>query len=344
MSVGWGIIGAGNHADRTVAPALNSTSNTKIVAVCGNNIEPTREFATKHGAERAYDSLEKMLGDPELDVLFITTPNGLHAQQAIQAAEAGKHVICAKPMALTVSDGELMIEACDKNKVKLGVCYAERYHPASLEARRLVQSGIAGDVNVVKAQTCHGFPQRALLRGWRGDPVMAGAGALYGTGVHPIDLLRFILDSEIEEVLALTDEEPPKYPVDNMVYVIIKFTNGSCGTIIAGMIAPRSDNDLVFYGSKAKITCKGTLGRSPQGDLGQLLVNGDSVNVTMTFPIDNPSTFRMVQVIEDFNNWVEGGTEPLISGYNGLQMVRISNAILESSRKGKAVRITTYLQ
>ena len=116
MTVGWGIIGAGNHADRTVAPALNSAENTKIVAVCGHNMEPTREFATKHGAERAYDSLEKMLGDSDLDVLFITTPNGLHAQQAIQAAEAGKHVVCAKPMALTVSDGELMVEACDKNK------------------------------------------------------------------------------------------------------------------------------------------------------------------------------------------------------------------------------------
>ena len=168
---------------------------------------------------------------------------------------------------------------------------------------------------------------------------MAGAGALYGTAVHPIDLLRFILNSEIVEVRALTDEESPKYPVDDMVYVIIKFANGSCGTVIAGMLAPRSDNDVVFYGSEAKITCKGTLGRSLQGGLGQLLVNGDSINVAMTFPLDNPSTFRMVRVIEDFNNWVEGGTEPLISGYNGLQMVKVSNAILESSRQSRAVKI-----
>jgi len=338
MPIGWGIVGLGHHPDTVTAPILNKLTNTKLVAVCRRNTELAREFATKHGAERAYDSLDKMQEDSEIDVLYIATPHNVHAQQAIQAAEAGKHVLCEKPIALTVADGELMIEAFNRSKVKLGVCCQERYHPAHIEARRYIESGIAGEINVVKAQFCRGN-RRGASRGWRNDPNIAGAGALYGQAIHPIDLLRFLLDSEVEEVRALTDEEPPRYPVDDMVYVIIKFENGVHGMLLSGVLAHRSDNDAVLYGSKAKITCKGTIGAPGRGHFGELLVDGDSLNLTMTFPMDNPLTYRMTRIIEDFNKWIEEGIEPQITGYNGLQMVKIANAILESSRQGRAVKI-----
>ncbi len=148
--------------------------------------------------------------------------------------------------------------------------------------------------------------------------------------VHPIDLLRFLLDSEIEEVRAFTDEEPPKYPVDDMVYVICRFENGVVATVFSGLLAPRSENDTVVYGSKAKITCK---------DYGELLIEGDTFNTNMNFKIDNPVISSVTQNIEGFNKSIEDDTEPPMSSYNGLQMVKIANAILESSRKGKAVKI-----
>jgi len=339
MTIGWGIVGTGTHASNVTAPALTSVTNTELVAVCDINMELAKECAAKNGVERTYDSLEKMLEDPELDVVYIATPHNLHAQQTIQAAEAGKHVLCEKPMALTVSDGEHMIEACDKNNVKLGVSFPERYHPAHIEARRYIQSGIVGEINVVKAQYCRGL-SRGAWRGWRSDPSIGGAGALYGTGLHPIDVLRFLLDSEVEEVRALTDEEPPQYPVDDMVYVIIKFENGVHGMVLTGILAPRSNNDAVLYGSKAKITCRGTIGAPMTGNLGELIVEGESVNAKMDFPTDNLLTYRMVRVIGAFNRWIEDDVEPSISGSNGLQMVKIGNAILESSRQGKAVKIT----
>ena len=125
-----------------------------------------------------------------------------------------------------------------------------------------------------------------------------------------------------------------------MAYVIIKFENGVTGVVICGMLAPRSDNDAVLYGSKAKITCKGTIGAPLLGTLGEFLVDGDAINVRMEFPTtDNPAVYRMVREINAFNNWIENDVAPYISGENGLQMVRIGNAILESSRQGKAVKI-----
>jgi len=338
MPIRWGIIGAGNYASNVTALALTSATNTELVAICDINMEVTKGLAVKYSVERTYDSVEKILKDPDLDVVYIATPHSLHARQTIRAAEAGKHVLCEKPMTLTVSDAEQMIEACDKNKVKLGVSFPERYQPADIEARRYAQSGTAGKIDVAHAQFCRGF-SRGAWRGWRNNPDIAGAGALYAIAVHPIDLLRFLLDSEVEEVRALTDEEPPRYPVDDMVYVIIKFDNGTHGMVLAGILAPRLDTNVVLYGNKAKITCRDTIWGPLLNNLGELLVDGESVNLRMTFPTDTPLPFRMIREIEAFNKWIEDDTEPYISGSNGLQMVKIANAILESSHHGKAVKI-----
>ena len=339
MLIRWGIIGIGRHVGRFMAPALNQAANTKVVAVCSRSMEKAKNFATQYGVERAYGSLAKMLDDPEFDVLYVSTPNSLHAQHTIQAAEAGKHVLCEKPMALTEADCERMIEACNKNGVKLGIDFQNRYHPAHVEARRLVQDGKVGKIYVAKAQYCHGFTRGFIHSlwqgGWRTDFSMAGGGALMGTGLHPIDLLRFLLDSEVEEVQALCDPKTPD-AIDEMVYAILKLQNDVHGVIISGFIAPRSDDDVVLYGNQAKVTCKGTVGMPLRGEL---LVEGDSINLRMAFPTNEPLPGNFIRVIEAFNRCVEENTEPDITGYNGLQMVRIANAILESSRKGKVVKV-----
>lgn len=339
MVIGYGVIGIGYHADRFMGPALSKAANTKFIAVCSRSLERAKDFASRHGVERTYDSLEKMLQDPEVDVLYVATPNSLHVQHTIAAAEAGKHVLCEKPMALTEADCERMIEACNKNKVKLAVDFQNRYHPAHVEARRLVQDGKIGEIYVAKAQYCRNFTRdfiRSNLKGsWRSDLNMAGAGALMGTGLHPIDLLRFVVDSEVEEVQAMFDPKTPD-TIDEMVYVILKLQNGVHGLVVSGFIAPRSDDDLVLYGSLAKITCKGTVGMLLRGEL---LAEGDSINLRMAFPTNDLLPGNYIRVIEAFNRCIEENTESDISGENGLQMVRIANAILESNRKGKAIKL-----
>ena len=199
MTIGWGIIGIGIHANSYMAPAISKAANTKLVAVCHRSMERAGEFAAKHGVERAYESFEKMIADPEVDVVYVATPNNLHARHTIQAAEAGKHVLCEKPMALTEADCASMIEACNKNKVKLGIDFQLRYHPAHTEAHRLIQVGKIGVIYVVKAQCCRGFMRGHWEGTWRDELSITGAGALSAMGVHPIDLLRFLLDSEVEE-------------------------------------------------------------------------------------------------------------------------------------------------
>ncbi len=337
MTLGWGIIGIGGHANRFMAPALGRAAGTELIAVCSRDMGRAQDFAARHKAKRAYDSLEKMLQDPEVDVLYVATPNNLHMEQTIMAAKAGKHVYCEKPMALTAADCERMIKACNDNKVKLGIDFQNRFHPAHVEAHRLIKSGEAGEVNVVRAQYAHGRSRNAPRgTGWRNNPEIAGAGSLVGTGVHPIDLCRFLLDSEIAEVRALTDEKPLERPVDDMAYVILSFANGVTAVVISGVLVPRSDDDAVIYGSKMKITCKNTVGMPLRGEL---IIEGDTVNLHETFPADDPIPGLYIRAVEAFNKSITDNTAPPASGDDGLEMVRVVAAIQESSRTGRAVRI-----
>lgn len=278
-----------------------------------------------------------MLLDPALDAVYVATPNGMHAEQSIAAASAGKHVLCDKPMALAAADCERMIRAAEDNKVRLGVAFRNRYHPAHVDTRRHVRAGVLGEIQYVKAQLFVGG-SRGHWKGWRIDPVPGGSGSIVGQAVHPVDLLRFLIDSEVTEVRCVTDEAPPARPVDEMTFTILKFANGAHGMVGSGALVPDSDNDVVLYGSRAKIFCKGTLATPQKGRAQAVILEGGAAGLAVRCPPDNTAQERTARLIEDFNRSILTNSENAISAGNGLQMVRIANAMLESSRTGRAVR------
>lgn len=338
MVIRWGIIGLGDIAERNFVPSVAMAANSDLVSVLSRSMEKAKAFAAKHKVARAYDSLEKMLADSALDAVYIASPNGLHAEQTVAAAQAGKHVLCDKPMALTVADAERMIRACDDNKVKLGVAFRNRYHPAHVDTRRHVQAGALGEIQMVKAQLFVGGV-RGHWKGWRRDPALGGSGSIVGQAVHPVDLLRFVLDSEVTELRCVTDEHPPERPVDEMTFTILTFRNGAHGMVASGALVPNSDNDVVVYGSKAKIFCRSTLGTPKKGKPQEAFVEGNAAGIQVRCPADDTAQSRTARLIEEFNRSIRENTDTVISGHNGLQMVRIANAMLESSRHGKAVKL-----
>jgi 1,5-anhydro-D-fructose reductase (1,5-anhydro-D-mannitol-forming) len=336
MTIGWGIVGIGNHADRCVAGAIGRARDAELAAVCSRDMGRAQAFAAKHRARRAYDSLERLLADPAVDVLYIATPNKHHLEQTVAAATAGRHVFCEKPMALTSEECETMIRACEARGVKLGIDLQNRYHPAHIEARQLIASGEAGEINFVRAQYAHGrLRGAARSANWRSDPEVAGAGAIAGTGIHPLDLLCYLTGSRISEVRALLDENPP-HQLDLMAYVILSFENGVTGMVASGLLVPRSDDDAIVYGSRLRITCKGTVGIRLRGEL---IVEGDTLHTRTPFPGEDPLTDLYVRAVESFNQSIRDDSTPLSSGYDGIEMVRVVAAIQQSSRTGQAVKI-----
>jgi 1,5-anhydro-D-fructose reductase (1,5-anhydro-D-mannitol-forming) len=340
MTVRWGIIGLGDIAENNFVPALAKAADAQLVSVFSRSAEKGRAFIAKYKVPRAYDNLEHMLADRELDAVYIASPNALHADQSVAAARAGKHVLCDKPMALTEADGVRMIRAAEENKVRLDVAYRQRYHPAHEEARRHVQSGVLGEIQLVRAQNFRGGarPYWTNLPGWRNDPALAGSGSIVAQAVHSVDLLRYLTGSEIVEVRCITDENPPSRLFEEATVSIFKFAHGALGQVASGAVVPRSDNDAVLYGSKGKIVCVGTLGPHVAGRVPEVVVTSDAPEVRLPFA-DGSSITHTTRLIDAFNRSITHGEPTHMSAQNGLQMIRIAHAMLESSRHGRAVQL-----
>ncbi len=340
MTIRWGIIGLGDIAENNFLPALAKARDAQLISVYSRSAEKGRAFIAKHGVPRAYDRLDGMLADRELDAVYIASPNNVHAAQSVAASRAGKHVLCDKPMALTVADGERMIRAAEDNKVRLDVAYRQRYHPAHEQARRHVAAGVLGEIQLVKAQNFRGGarPYWQNIPGWRNDAALAGSGSIVAQAVHSVDLLRYLTDCEIIEVRCITDEDPPSRPFEEATVSIFKFANGALGHVASGAVVPRSDNDALLYGSKGKIACLGTLGGGPASVVPELMV-ASGAQVQRTPFAHDTSISNTTRLIEAFNRSITQGEPTHMSAQNGLQMIRVASAMLESSRHGRAVKL-----
>ena len=341
MTVGWGIISAGNHADRKVVPAMKAAGNTSAVAVYSRSMDTAKDFARKHDISNAYDSLEALLQDPKVDAVFISSPNNVHATQTIAAARASKHVLVEKPMATTLQDASDMVRACREADVKLGVGFQLRFHPGHIKAREVIEGGSMGVISMVQGQWCLGRrgvvdpPVRTGRSAWWGDPtMMGGASTLMGTGVHVMDFLQFLMDEPIVEVAAITDGQTEDRPLEQAAAVALRFKNGTIGTIVAGRRMPDTENDAMVYGSNGKIALRGTLW---EAQTGRLEIATESQELSESYEEDLLTLYRLQT--EAFNRAIENDEASHASGEDGLSAVQVTLAIIESASTGRAVKI-----
>ena len=265
---GWGLIGTGRIADERILPGINAFEGNELVAVTSRDQGRADTFARKFGAKHAYTRYEDMLRNPDVTVVAIHTPNSMHAEQIIAAARAGKHVFCDKPMTTSVADAERAIAECEQAGVKLGMNFHNRYMPPFIDAKRIVESGEIGDVNLVHMEVSPGARPGGRLATWRVDPVLAGLGTTMSIGVHAYDILRYILGSEIVTVTALFDT--PRNVMEEMNLSLFKFANGAMAHLSVHENSPFPHNDFVIYGTKGRITGRG-LTRSRAGGVMEVM-------------------------------------------------------------------------
>jgi predicted dehydrogenase len=235
-------------------------------------------------------------------------------------------------MALTVEECDAMIAASREHGVKLGIGFENRHHPAHIELRRLVTSGELGRISAATAQYSR-WLQRSDS-GWRADPALSGGGSIMGLGVHCLDIARFVLADEPEEVVAMTDEGTGGRAVDEIVLAVIRFAGGTFCQVTSGMNVPRSHNDIVLYGEAARAQALDTIGVPLQGSLE---ISTDEKTTQTTYPVSKLGT--IVRQIEAFQRNIRDGGEPDASGEDGKRMVVLAGAVLESSRERTAVRL-----
>jgi 1,5-anhydro-D-fructose reductase (1,5-anhydro-D-mannitol-forming) len=329
MSIRWAVIGTG-RVSNVMVPAMQAVRGTLVAAIVSRSQARADAFAAAHGIEASYGSVEEMLRSPTVDAVYIGSPNGLHAPHAMAAAAAGKHVLCEKPMAPTVSDCHRMIEACQKHGVKLGIGFQYRQYPAQQKAREMVARGDLGRVlfaDIKVEVPTHEIPE------WYSDPEMAGGGVTSLAGVHRIDLLRYLTGAEVQEVCAFIRKTPGSQ-FEEAVVAILGFANGAHGTLHFGLHIPHGTNRVEVHGSAGSLSADTN---SPWwGDYNpELLVHHAGGTTRHEFPkID-----AYQSQIESFNRCLTEGGEPLATGMDGLRAARISLALFESDRLGKAVEV-----
>ena len=341
MAFGWGIISTGLHPENKIAPAINAANDAELVAVYSRDPARADAFAERHGAKTGYSSLDGILADSRIDGVFISSPNSLHAGQAIQAAAAGKHVLCEKPMTTTLEDALAMVRACRDQDVKLGVGFELRHNPGHIVARNLVTDGTLGRITLAQGQWGFGtrgqevFPPREGLRQWWDDPdAIGGASTMMGTGVHVMDLLRFVLGQEIVEVAAITDGQTAVRPLEQIAALALRFSNGTLGTLVCGRLLPDTRNDLALYGINGRFTSKETVWEAQKGEIE---VVSDTVQRSEAYPDDYLGNF--IAQTKDFQQAIAEDREPAATGVDGLRAVETTLAAIESARTGKIVKI-----
>ena len=244
---GWGLIGTGRIADDRILPGINAPPGNKLIGVVSRDQGRADTFAKKFGAQHAYTRYEDLLANPEVTVVAIHTPNSQHADQAVAAARAGKHVFCDKPMATSIADAERMVRECERAGVKLGLNFHNRFMPCFVEARRVIAGGELGEIQHVQVEASPGARPGGRLGSWRTDPATAGLGTTYSIGVHVYDILRYLLASEITLVSAFFDK--PLGVMEEINASLLRFANGAIAQMSVHENSAFPHNDFVVYGA-----------------------------------------------------------------------------------------------
>ena len=319
----WGLIGCGDIARKRVAPALRDSADCDFVAVSRERVELAESFAREFGARKWYSAWQKLLLDQEIDAVYIATPVNLHAAQTIAAAEAGKHVLCEKPMAMNVDECDRMIDACRANKVKLGVAYYRHFYPVIERVKEIIQSGEIGEPVLAQINAFESFnPPTDHPRYWLLQKDRSGGGPMFDFGCHRIEVLTNIL-GPISEVRALTANVLFEREVEDTATALFQFERGTCAVLSVTHAAREPQDTFHLFGSLGSI-------HVPAWNEGTMQVTSDAGE---RVEAHSPDANLHAPLIRDFVEAVMNEGEPAVTGEIGLAVAKIEEEIYEKSDK-----------
>ena len=339
-----GIIGCGKIAQVRHIPEYAENPDAKLAAFFSPNRARAQEQADKYGG-KVYDTAEALLADPDIDAVSICAANYAHAELSIQALNAGKHVLCEKPMATTLADCEAMVECAKKNGKFLMIGHNQRLAKAHMEAKRLIDEGLIGDIITFRTSFGHGGPETwSISPGknvWFFDKKKAAMGVMADLGVHKTDLIQYLTGQRVVRTTARLvtldkrGEDGELIGVDDNAVCIYEMADGTLGTMTASWTYyGAEDNSTVLYGTKGimriyddpahSIVVKLADGQEQVYDVEQIQTN------------DNQTKSGVIDLWVDC---LKNNRAPEISGESALYAMRAVFASIESSQTGKTVEI-----
>jgi glucose-fructose oxidoreductase len=326
----YAVVGLGHIAQTAVLPAFeNARKNSVLAALVSEDETKLRELSERHQVPHRYKELDECLQSGEVDAIYIAVPNHLHCDHTVRAAQAGVHVLCEKPMAVTIAECERMIEATEAAAVKLMIAYRLHFETANVKAAELARSGALGDLRLFSSLFCLDV-QDGNVRLEREK----GGGTLYDIGVYCINAARYLFEAEPTEVCAFSanNGEPRFADIDEMTGALLRFPEQRLATFITSFGAPE-------VGMFQLVGTKGTLRVDPAYDY--------AAGLTHHLTIDGKTTKRTYRKRDQFapeltyfSDCILHDRHPEPDGREGLIDVAIVEALYSSAVLGRPLRLT----
>jgi 1,5-anhydro-D-fructose reductase (1,5-anhydro-D-mannitol-forming) len=330
--LGWGLIGASTIAHSYMIRAINTQSSSRVVAVASGDPDRGIAFAREHAIPTSHESVAALLADPLVDVVYISTTNELHKDQTIAAARAGKHVLCEKPLALTLKDAREMVAACRDAGVVMGTNHHLRNAVTHRTLRRVIRAGAIG--RPLAARVFHAVYLPEHLQGWRIARPDAGGGVILDITVHDADTLRFVLDDEPVEVMAMTANQGMASPgLADDVMGVLRFRSGLLAQFHDAFTVRHAGTGFEVHGTEGSLIGQDVMTQAPIGRL--TLRRGDQIESIDPGPHEDLYT-RSVRL---FNDAVLGNGAPAATGEDGVRSLAVALAAAVSAATGSSVSI-----
>ncbi len=318
----WGLIGCGDIAGRRVAPALRDLPNCELCAVTRSRHDLAESFAKKFEVKKWYPTSQELLADREIDAIYIATPVHLHAAQTIAAAEAGKHVLCEKPMAMNEKECDEMIAACRANDVKLGVAYYRHFYPVIERIKSVIRSGEIGVPVMVQVNSFEWFdPQPNNSRYWLIKKELGGGGPMFDFGCHRIEVLMNLF-GPVKHITSMVSNVVFDREVEDTATALFQFESGTCGVLCVTHAASEPRDTLEIFGTKGSIDV-------PVLNAGELKIRTSEGARPESHP---PARNTHQPLIEDFVEAVLSNRQPRVDGATGKMVSKIEAQIYADSR------------
>ncbi len=321
----WGVLGVARIALKAVIPAIQQAANGRLLAIASRTPGNATEAAQRLGIPRAYGSYEALLADPDVEAVYIPLPNAMHREWTLRCAEAGKHVLCEKPLALTAADAGEMIAACRRHGVVLMEAFMYRYHPRTLRVAELAAQGPLGDVRLVRASFTFrvSSPENIRLK-----PELGG-GSLYDVGCYGVNVSRMLLG---EPTTAFAFGQIGASGVDVVLGAVLRFEGDRLAMIDCGLaLSRREEVEVVGDGGRLVVPSAFLPG---EANAEIHMVQGQNHTV-----LTIPGVDQYQVMVEQFAEVVRAGAPMLLPPEDAVANLRVIEALLRSLRSGRAEEV-----
>lgn len=324
--VRWGVIGCGDVAEKKGVPPLYRTQGSELVAVMRRNAKLAARFAEKHGAKRSYTDARDLVADPEINAVYVATPHDRHREHVTLAAEAGKMILCEKPMGASAADAQAIVDVCKANHVPLTVAYYRRFWYVTRAMQRLLREHAIGRPLQARVEISD-YAGPKVASTWRNSRSQAGGGILADAGSHWIDLIRLFL-GEITSVQADCVPLPQGDEVEGTLNAQLVTRDGVVISLILSRQSPTSINDFEILGTEGRLVA------SPFSEGRWLLDRPNKQPELVQFEHVGPAHTELIA--ELIPRLQQGESSPL-PGEEAVANWRVMQAIYRACEQGRRV-------